>query len=283
MKRHMLGMLLATTTVLAGACAEAKEWTKVRIATEGAYAPWNFTEASGKLNGFDIDVSNDLCQRMKVECEIVAQDWDGIIPALNAEKYDAIVAAMVITPKRLEVVDFTIPYALGARSFITLKSSPLAQIKADETVYSLADDADKVKAVIEQLKPHLLGKVIGVQTATTHVKFVEEYLKGIAEPREYKTSEAMILDLSAGRIDAALDGIAFLGGALGTPEGENLTFIGPRFNGGLFGKGSAIAVRKTDPELKEKFNAALTAAIADGTLQKLSVKWFHFDIAPKPQ
>ena len=56
MKRHILGMLLATATVLAGACAEAKEWTKVRIATEGAYAPWNFTEASGKLNGFDIQI-----------------------------------------------------------------------------------------------------------------------------------------------------------------------------------------------------------------------------------
>ena len=74
----------------ADAMAQAKDWKKIKIATEGAYAPWNFTNAAGKLEGFEVDLANDLCKRMKAECEIVAQDWDGIIPALNAKKFDAI-------------------------------------------------------------------------------------------------------------------------------------------------------------------------------------------------
>ena len=83
----------------------------LKIATEGAYAPWNFTGAGGKLEGFEIELANDLCGRMKVKCEIVAQDWDGIIPALNAKKYDAIMAGMSITDERKKVIDFTRPYA----------------------------------------------------------------------------------------------------------------------------------------------------------------------------
>jgi octopine/nopaline transport system substrate-binding protein len=259
----------------------AKDWTKVKIATEGAYAPWNFVEPSGKLAGYDVDVSNDLCARMKVECEIVAQDWDGIIPALNAGKYDAIVAAMVITDKRKEVVDFTVPYAVGARTFVTLKSSPLAKVPIDEQTLSLADQPDHVQKAVDALKPALQGKAVGVQTATTHAIFMEKYLKGVVEVREYKTSEQMILDLVAGRIDAAFDGIAFIGGSLRGPDGAKLTLFGPKFDKGLFGVGSAIAVRKSDPELREMFSKALNAARDDGTLRKLSLKWFTFDISPK--
>src|SRR5919199_1437746 len=99
-----LGMLVATS----GASAQEKT---VKIATEGAYAPWNFTGAGGKLEGFEIDLANDLCDRMKVKCEIVAQDWDGIIPALNAKKYDAIMAGMASTDERKEVLEFSRAYA----------------------------------------------------------------------------------------------------------------------------------------------------------------------------
>jgi octopine/nopaline transport system substrate-binding protein len=79
---------------------------KIRIATEGAYAPWNFSGPNGTLEGFEIDLANDLCKRMSRECEIVAQNWDGIIPSLTAGKYDAIMAGMSVTPKREEVIAF---------------------------------------------------------------------------------------------------------------------------------------------------------------------------------
>src|ERR687885_392283 len=116
-----LGMLVATS----GASAQEKT---VKIATEGAYAPWNFTGAGGKLEGFEIDLANDLCARMKVKCEIVAQDWDGIIPALQAKKYDAIMAGMSITDERKKVIDFSRPYANAPNTFVVAANSPLAKM-----------------------------------------------------------------------------------------------------------------------------------------------------------
>src|SRR3954449_13050652 len=99
--------ILTAALALGGASAQTKT---VKIATEGAYAPWNFTGAGGKLEGFEIDLANNLCERMKVKCETVAQDWDGIIPALNAKKYDAIMAGMSITDERKKVIEFSRAY-----------------------------------------------------------------------------------------------------------------------------------------------------------------------------
>ena len=109
--------LLGATLAISAATAQGKKWETVKIATEGAYAPWNFTGAGGKLEGFEIDLANDLCGRMKVKCEIVAQDWDGIIPALQAKKYDAIMAGMSITDERKKIIDFAGPYAAIPTAF----------------------------------------------------------------------------------------------------------------------------------------------------------------------
>src|SRR5690242_3496637 len=122
-KALALGVALAAMTA-GGALAQGK-WSKIRIATEGAYAPWNFTAAGGKLDGFEVDLAGELCKRMNAQCEVVAQDWDGIIPALNASKYDAIMAGMNITDKRMEAVNFTRPYAGGPHGWGVLKKSPL--------------------------------------------------------------------------------------------------------------------------------------------------------------
>lgn len=82
----------------------------VRFATEGAYPPFNTLNADGTLSGFDVDVANAICQKMQAKCQIVSQDWDGIIPALLSQKYDAVVAGMSITDERAQVVDFSQPY-----------------------------------------------------------------------------------------------------------------------------------------------------------------------------
>src|ERR671916_62684 len=116
-----LGLGLLASALAAGA-ASAQEKT-VKIATEGAYAPWNLTGAGGKLEGFEIDLANDLCGRMKVKCEVIAQDWDGIIPGLNAKKFDAIMAGMSITDERMKVIDFSQSYANDTNGFIVPKSS----------------------------------------------------------------------------------------------------------------------------------------------------------------
>src|SRR5690349_9043349 len=119
--------LLGATLAMSGAAAQGKKWETVKIATEGAYEPWNFTGAGGKLEGFEIDLANELCTRMKVKCEIVAQDWDGIIPALQAKKYDAIMAGMSITEDRKKTIDFAGPYAAGPNGFLVAKDSTLAK------------------------------------------------------------------------------------------------------------------------------------------------------------
>src|SRR5918996_2163227 len=141
---------LAVTMGLATGSAVAKDWTTVRIATEGAYPPWNSTDASGQLIGFEIDLANDLCQRMQVECEIVAQNWDGIIPALTAGKYDAIMAGMSITDERMQVISFSDSYASEPAYFAVLKDSDLASYKEDLELANLdeVDDAEDRKSVV---------------------------------------------------------------------------------------------------------------------------------------
>src|SRR5215207_8339034 len=130
--------LLGAALAVGGAFAQGKKWETVKIATEGAYEPWNFTAPGGKLEGFEIDLANELCNRMKVKCEIVAQDWDGIIPALTAKKYDAIMAGMSITDEHKKTIDFSNPYAAGPNSFLVSKDSPLAKMPGTGQSFNLS-------------------------------------------------------------------------------------------------------------------------------------------------
>lgn len=108
-----------TTDSNTDAAAAETAGKTIRIATEGAYPPFNYTNADGSLAGYDIDVANALCKQMQAKCEIVAQDWDGIIPGLLAQKYDAVIAGMSITPERQEKVDFTEPYFANTMVWLT--------------------------------------------------------------------------------------------------------------------------------------------------------------------
>lgn len=120
MKKWLLAAVVASTA-LTGA-AQAKEWKQIRFGIEGAYPPFSWTEPSGELKGFDVDIANALCKEMEARCKIVAQDWDGIIPSLLARKYDAIIAAMSITEERKKKIDFTEKYALIPNKFVAKKA-----------------------------------------------------------------------------------------------------------------------------------------------------------------
>ncbi len=270
--------LLGTALALGGASAQEKT---VKIATEGAYAPWNFTGAGGKLEGFEIDLANELCARMKVKCEIVAQDWDGIIPALQAKKYDAIMAGMSITDERKKTIDFSLPYANTPNGFLVAKDSPLAKMPGTGEAYHLGSQQAAAEKAIEAYKPLLKGKAVGVQGSTIHANFADKYLKGTAEIREYKTTEAHDLDLAAGRIDAVLADSITIIGTLEKPEFKDYTIAGPAITGGMLGGGVGVGLRKDDQALKKSFDEAIQAAIKDGTIQKLSMKWFKIDATPK--
>ena len=265
-----------------GASAQTKDWSTIKIATEGAYKPWNFTDPSGKLVGFEVDLAEDLCKRMKAKCEIVAQAFDGVIPALNAGKFDAIMAGMNITEKRKEAIIFTQPYGRTPSTFAVLKSSPLAKLPEQGKVYSLNPEGlAAAQKSLDGLKPMLKGKVIGVQTSTAQANFLEQYFKDVIEIRQYKTTEQHDLDLAAGRVDGVFASTSYLKGVVEAPENKEMMLSGPRYGGGPLGFGVAVGLRKTDPDLQAKFDAAVGAAIADGTVAKLSTKWFGFDITPQ--
>lgn len=258
--------------------AMAGDWSKVRIATEGAYPPWNHTDSSGQLVGFEIDLANDLCQRMSVECEIVAQDWEGIIPALTAGKYDVIMAGMSITDERKEVISFSDSYADEPTKFAVLKDSDLASFTSDIDKVNLAEVDDAELAAIDAMKEALAGKTIGVQVATTHQNFLDEYLGEVAEVRKYDTQENLDLDLQAGRVDTALASMTYWQPLMGTDKGADFTVIGPGLNGGPFGLGVGVGIRQDDTDLAEMFNQAIAAAKADGTIKRLAEQWFGFDV-----
>jgi len=279
----LLWAIVAATVFSApGADAQTKDWKTIRIGTEGAYAPWNYSEAGGKLAGFEIDLANELCKRMKAECTIVAQDWDGIIPALQASKYDAIMAAMNITDKRLETINFSDVYAAAPASFAVLKSSPLAKMPGSGEVYPLATKGAEAQKAIDAMKPMLKGKVVGAQVSTTNLAFVEKYYKDQVDIRSYKTTEQHDLDLAAGRIDAAFAAVTYWNDVTSKPEGKDIMIVGPGFSGEVLGRGVAAGLRKEDKELKTKFDDAIKAALADGTIKALSIKWFKgVDISPK--
>lgn len=270
--------LLGSALALGGASAQTKT---LKIATEGAYAPWNFTGPGGKLDGFEVDLAHDLCNRMKVTCEIVGQDWDGIIPALTAKKYDAIMAGMSITDERKKVIDFSQPYGNSPNGFMVAKSSPLAKMPGTGEAYNLSSQQAAAEKAIDAIKPILKGKTVGVQVSTIHSNFADKYLKGVADIREYKTTEQHDLDLAAGRLDAVLADSTEIIGTLEKPEFKDFTLVGPSITGGLLGEGVGIGLRKEDTELKKNFNEAIQAAIKDGTIKTLSMKWFKVDITPK--
>lgn len=274
----VVAALAVGVAVLASGAVEAKEWKKVRIASEGAYAPWNATDPSGKLVGFEIDLGHELCKKAKVECEFVAQDWDGMIPALQQGKYDAIMAAMSITDERLKVIDFAGPYGTEPSSFIALKSSPLAKLETKKDIFDLAKETPEAKQAIEQLATALKGKTVGVQTSTIQANFMDKHLPKVTV-RTYDKLDNAGIDLAAGRVDAVFgDRSAVEAIAKGD---QNVAMVGPSFSRGVLGRGVGVGLRKQDTDLKALFDKAIAEANKDGTIAKLSNQHFGYDISIK--
>lgn len=221
----------------------------IRIATEGAYPPFNFIDASGEVKGFDVEIANALCAEMQADCELVTQDWDGIIPGLIAGRYDAIIASMSITPERQEAVSFSAPYYSNKLQFIAPKDSGFA----------VADAAESV---------------VGAQRATIAAQWLEENVPN-ADIRLYDTQENAYLDLESGRLDAVLADVYVSYEWLDSAEGAAYEFKGePVYDDDKI----AVAVRKGDEALAEQFSEAIEALRANGTYQAINANYFPFDI-----
>ena len=273
--------LAAMAAIATAAPALAKDWKEVRIATEGAYKPWNFKDSAGKLIGFEPDLALDLCKRMGVKCTIVEQAWDGIIPALQAGKYDVIMAGMSITDKRKKVITFSRSYAATPAQLVVLKKSPDAKFKTDVGKLTLDDVSGEEKAAITAIKAAFKGRTIGVQTSTTHENFLREHMAGDVTIKAYDTQENLDLDLQAGRVDAALASLSYWDPLLKSDKGKDMVAVGPEMTGGPFGAGVGAGIRQKDQKLADMFSKAIDAAIKDGSLKKLAIQWFGFDASVK--
>lgn len=251
----MRNILLAAVAALVVGWAGTAKAETLRVGVEGAYPPFSYITPSGELQGFDIDIANALCAEMGVECQLVAQDWDGIIPALLAGKYDAIVASMSITEERRQVVDFTDKYY----------QTPARFAAAAGAEFDFAGDLEGIR--------------VGVQRATIHDNYITDNYP-TAEIVRYGTQEEANLDLRAGRVDMLLaDSMTLNEGFLETEAGEGFAFIGPELTDPQwFGEGAGIAIRQGEDELKERLNAAIAAIRADGTYDEIRQKYFDFDI-----
>lgn len=282
-KSNWLGSVAVATLVMASASGlQAKDWTSVNIATEGAYEPWNLTLPGGKISGFEPELMDYLCAKMKLQCKITVQNWDGMIASLNAGKFDVLMDAIVITEDRKQVMDFSIPYAQTPANFVAQNAALLPGKTGAANAITLGTDPKAIHDAIEPLRQALKGKTIGIASGIIYTKFIDENFKDVATIREYNTSADAILDLQSGRIDTIFDDVTFLDSIMSKPENKGLAYTGPQIKGPIWGDGEGLGFRKSDPELKAKFDAALKEAIADGTVKKLSEKWFKVDLTPKP-
>lgn len=220
----------------------------LRIGTEGAYAPFNYTNADGTLGGFDVEIANAICDDLQMTCEIIAQDWDGIIPGLKAGKYDAIVAAMSVTPERAKQVAFTDPYFSNALVFLAKKDSSFDPANSSDI------DAHSIAA----------------QRSTISSQWLENaYPK--ADMKLYDTLSNAFLDLGAGRVDAMISDKLPALEWLGSPSGKNYAIKGEEID---INDNFAIAVRPDDEALQAKINKSLANLKSNGTYDKINQKYF---------
>ena len=217
----------------------------IKIATESSYKPFSYTDADGKLIGYEIELVDALCAQMKAECEVISQDWDGLIPGLNAQKFDAAIAGMSITPERKEVVDFSDPYFHSGIILIGKKGDDIS---------------------IDSLK----GQPIASQRSTVASQYLQDE-HADADIKLYDTQDNAYLDLTSGRVRGMMSDKVTGTDWLKTEAGSGYEIKGQEISSDDDAMG--IAFRKGDP-LVAKFNAALAELKDNGTYDQITGSYF---------
>jgi len=217
----------------------------IKIATESSYKPFSYTDADGKLIGYEIELVDALCAQMKAECEVISQDWDGLIPGLNAQKFDATIAGMSITPERKEVVEFSDPYFHSGIILIGKKGDDIS---------------------VEGLE----GQPVASQRSTVASQYLQDEHDN-ADIKLYDTQDNAYLDLTSGRVRAMMSDKVTGIDWLKTEAGKDYEVKGQEISTNDDAMG--IAFRKGDP-LVAKFNAALAELKANGTYDQITGSYF---------
>ncbi|HBC95574.1 MAG TPA: amino acid ABC transporter substrate-binding protein [Clostridium sp.] len=231
---------------------KVKKSGKITIGTEEGYPPMEFRDGSGKLVGFDVDFSNEVARRLGVKANFLVMDFNGLILALDSNKFDAAVASISITDERKKNTDFSVPYINGGQ-IITVKN-----------------ERKDIKGVND-----LKGKVAACELGTTGEK-VADGIKGVKELKKYDKITEAFQDMSIGRVDAAIIDKQVGGYYIQKKKGQFKMLPGE-----LSREPMGIAYRKNDDSLKKEVDKIIGDMKKDGTLSKLSVKWFGFDAYKK--
>ncbi len=236
----MKKLLLATAFALVAGSVGAQD--AIKIGTEGAYEPYNYIDqATGELVGFEIELGAELCKRAGLTCEFVQNDWDSIIPNLQSGNYDAIMAGMSITDERKQVIDFSENYTPPS------KSAYLA-LSADANIGE--------------------GAVIAAQTGTIQAGYIAEQAGNTL--LEFATPDETVAAVKNGEADAVFADKDYLVPIAGDSGGALVMLD----NDVALGGGIGIGMRKSDTELRAKFDEAIKAMKADGSLNALIAKYF---------
>lgn len=240
MRRLAAALLLAAS----GAFAQG---TTVRMGTEGAHPPYDFTKDAEAPDGFEIELGNELCARAGLACEWVANDWDSLIPNLTSGSYDTIMAGMSITPEREEVIAFAQDY---------VPPTPSSSI-------ALSPDVDVGAAVVAAQTGTIQANAVAASGATL---------------LEHATQDETIAAVRAGEADAAFADTDFLRPIVEASGGE-LTFVGEPVP---LGDGIGMGLRRSDTDLRATFDAQIAAMKVDGSLDAMLTKWFGDDAVLYP-
>ncbi len=256
MKKTLKTLAIAAALGVAFATAATAETVRVGFAAE-PYPPFTSPDANGEWVGWEVDFQKAICSQAKLDCVITPVAWDGIIPALSSKKIDMIIGSMSITEERLKAIDFSDKYYNSPTGIVGPKDQ-----KFDATPEGLA------------------GKTIGVQVATVYQDYAKKYFAGKSTVKEYQTQDEANQDLAAGRIDAIQADAIALDTFLKSEDGKNCCEAkgSVKDDPAILGKGVAVGLRKGDTALNEKINAAIKAIRADGTYDKISKKYFDFDV-----
>lgn len=254
--------ILSFLALIFSFCSLSAYAEKLRVGTEGVYPPWNYQNQAGELEGFEIEIVNELAKIMDVEIEYVTMDFDALIPNLNAGRLDFFLSGMTINEDRKQAIDFSTAYAEIPAQFVS------------------SDESFKDIETYDELLEALEGKTIGVQAGTIHVSWVENALEDSAEARSYRATQEMASDVTKGRVDVALADQVIWVDYLKENKDAFFTF-GPKLSSSddpkVFGEGIGIGIQKGNTELKERIDAALEEMRSSGKLSELALKYFDFD------
>ncbi len=256
-------LLAAAVAVLALGAPQTASAETLRVGMECTYAPFNFKNADGELAGYDVDVANGVAGLIGADLEFVCQQWDGMIPALLANKFDLVVASMSITDVRLKKMDFSSTYRISVGRLVGKRNAG----------WKLFDDAGK------PIPANFAGLKVGLERATTYSKWFENELPE-ANVVLYDDNESLYLDLVNGLTDMIMTNPmkAYLR-FLSKEDGAGFEFVSPQVDERkYFGIGVGIGLRKGNDALKARLNAALKTLADGGWLEKYALQYFPFAI-----